>query len=91
MLTNVTGNFADLAVELGGEGAKTTVPVPEHGTVMLTGIFFGTKKLVKLRSARAISCHAATARDAVPVLSRVRQETIGGTRGKRGEDNLLKQ
>jgi hypothetical protein len=61
MLTNVTGNFADLAVELGGEGAKTTVPVPEHGTVMLVGIFFGTKKLVKLARIVVVAAGARVA------------------------------
>src|SRR5579871_712907 len=45
---NVTGNTADLAVLLVGPGRNTTFPVPEHGTVMLVGIFFGTKKEVKL-------------------------------------------
>ena len=40
---NVTGSTADLAVELVGEGRNTTFPVPEHGTVMLVGMFFGTK------------------------------------------------
>jgi len=44
---NVTGGTADLAVELVGDGRNTTFPVPEHGTVMPVGIFFGTKKLVK--------------------------------------------
>jgi hypothetical protein len=44
---NVTGSPADLAVWLVGEGRNTTFPVPEHGTVMLVGIFFGTKTLVK--------------------------------------------
>ncbi len=48
MLRNVTVSAAGLAVELPGEGVKTTDPAPEHGTVMLVGIFFGTKKLVKL-------------------------------------------
>ena len=40
---NVTGSTADLAVELVGDGRNTTFPVPEHGTVMLVGMFFGTK------------------------------------------------
>jgi len=61
MLRNVTGNFADLAVELVGEGAKTTVPVPEHGTVMLVGIFFGTKKLVKLARIVVVAAGAKVA------------------------------
>ena len=58
MLRNVTGNFADLAVELGGEGAKTTVPVPEHGTMMLVGIFLGTKKLVWRSYTADSQCHS---------------------------------
>jgi hypothetical protein len=41
---NVTGSTADLAVELVGNGRNATFPVPEHGTVMLVGIFFDTKR-----------------------------------------------
>jgi hypothetical protein len=44
MLRNVTSSTADLAVLLAGDGRDTTFAVPEHGTVMLAGIFFGTKK-----------------------------------------------
>jgi hypothetical protein len=40
---NVTGSTADLAVGLVGEGRNTIFPVPEHGTVMLAGMFFTTK------------------------------------------------
>jgi hypothetical protein len=47
MLRNVTVSTADLAVELVGNGVNRTFAVPEHGTVMPVGIFFGTKKLVK--------------------------------------------
>ena len=62
MLRNVTGSTADLAVELVGEGRNTTFPLPEHGTVMLVGMFFGAKKLVKLAR---IVVDAAGARAAV--------------------------
>src|SRR5689334_15073486 len=58
---NVTGSTADLAVELVGEGRNTTFPVPEHGTVMLVGMFFGTKKLVKLARIVVVAAGASAA------------------------------
>ncbi len=45
----------------GGRGRNTTFPVPEHGTVMLVGMFFGTKKLVKLARTEVAAAGASAA------------------------------
>jgi hypothetical protein len=65
---NVTGSTADLAVGLVGAGRNTTFPVPEHGTVMLVGIFFGTKKLVKLTRTVVVDAGASAAVILFPAL-----------------------
>jgi len=65
---NVTGSTADLAVVLVGAGRNTTLPVPEHGTVMLVGIGFGTKKLVKLARIVVVAAGARAAPIFFPAL-----------------------
>ena len=39
---------------------NTTFAVPEHGTVMLVGIFFATKKLVKVARVLVVELGVST-------------------------------
>src|SRR5579863_5753428 len=68
MFSNVTGRVADLAVLLPGEGAKTTVPVPEHGTTILVEMSFGRKKSLKLARPLVLAAGARAAVIVFPAL-----------------------